>query len=66
MRASRNRLAKARPGVSLIEALLVVLILSATAAVAIFNVSSIKTVDPSRQSAQSFVATGSVYGSGSS
>jgi len=66
MRASRNRLAKARPCVSLIETLLVVLILSATAAVAIFNVSSIKTVDPSRQSAQSFVATGSVYGPGSS
>ncbi len=52
----QSRPARNRFGVSLIEALLVVLILSATATAAIFKMSLVKTVDPARQSAQSFVA----------
>ncbi len=57
MYQSRYRPGRARLGVSLIEALMVVLLLSATAAAAVFRVSQVSVIDPARQSAQSFTSS---------
>jgi type II secretory pathway pseudopilin PulG len=53
---TRGRLARRRDGISLIEVLTVVLVLAVSATVAIFKLSSARTADPARQSAQSFIA----------
>jgi type II secretory pathway pseudopilin PulG len=50
----KQRCASSRRGVSLVEALMVVLILSVTATIAVVNVSSVTAIDPARQSALSF------------
>lgn len=52
MRQQPSRLVRFRNGVSVIEALLVVVVVTATASTAIFKMSSSVAVDPARQSAQ--------------
>lgn len=50
-----DRYGHSRHGVSMIEALMVVVVISATASAAVFRMSSPVTIDPARQTAQSFV-----------
>jgi|GEM_PF-2642752 len=56
MISCRDRYGRLRRGASIIEALMVVLMISATASAAVFWMSSPVSVDPARQTAQSFVA----------
>jgi Tfp pilus assembly protein FimT len=51
----RNRIGSMRHGVSMIEALVVVVLISVTASAAILGLSSVPPIDPARQAAQSFV-----------
>ena len=57
MRNDRIHCSPSRRGVSLIEALTVIVLVSATASTAIFKISSASPIDPARQSAQSFAET---------
>ncbi len=57
MRSLRYLRDKSRRGVSLLEALMVVLLLSATATATIFQVSNLSVLDPAKQSMHSLVTS---------
>ncbi|MGV3484629.1 MAG: GspH/FimT family pseudopilin [Planctomycetaceae bacterium] len=57
MRTHRIKSTALRQGVSMVEAMVVVLLVSATASTALFKLSSAGSMDPARQSAQSLAET---------